>query len=154
MARRRSATHRLRVTVSGRIIGYSSDGCELLQEALAMTRDDVAGWLDRYADAWRTYDRDAIRGLFSADAEYRYHPWDEPLRGADAIADDWLRDPDAADTYEGRYEPYAVEGDHAVGVGTSRYTGETPRTFHNVFLLDFEPDGACRSFTELYVEER
>ena len=57
-----------------------------------MTRDDVARWLDRYIDAWRTYDRDAIRALFTADAEYRYHPWDEPVRGADAIADDWLDD--------------------------------------------------------------
>lgn len=119
-----------------------------------MTRDDVARWLDRYADAWRTYDHDAIRSLFSADAEYRYHPWDEPVCGADAIADDWLQAPDEPGTYEGRYEPYAVEGDRAVAVGTSRYAGEKPRLFHNAFLLEFDAAGACRSFTELYLEQR
>lgn len=119
-----------------------------------MTRDDVARWLDRYADAWRTYDRDAIRSLFSADAEYRYHPWDEPVRGADAIADDWLASPDATGTYEGRYAPFAVDGDRAVGIGSSRYTGDKPRLFHNAFLLEFDADGACRSFNELYLEQR
>ena len=45
-----------------------------------MTRDDVPRWLDRYVEAWRSYDPDAIRALFSADAEYRYHPWDAPAR--------------------------------------------------------------------------
>ena len=41
-----------------------------------MTRDDVQRWLDRYVDAWRTYDVAAIGGLFAADASYRYHPYD------------------------------------------------------------------------------
>jgi hypothetical protein len=119
-----------------------------------MTRDDVADWLDRYAAAWLTYDPEAIRALFSADAAYRYHPWDDPIRGADAITDDWLANRDAEGTYEGRYEPYAVDGDRAVGVGTSTYTGETQRTYHNVFLLAFDGDGACTSFTEVYLERR
>ena len=119
-----------------------------------MTRDDVARWLDRYSAAWRSYDRDAIRDLFSADAEYRYHPWDEPVRGAEAIADDWLADPDTSGTYEGRYEPYAVDGNRAVALGTSDYTasGDDPaRRYHNAFFLEFDEAGACRSFTELYL---
>ena len=122
-----------------------------------MTRDDVARWLDRYSAAWRSYDRDAIRSLFSADAEYRYHPWDEPVRGADAIADDWLAEPDAAGTYESRYAPFAVEGDRAVALGTSDYTasGDTPaRRYHNAFFLEFDEAGACRSFTEIFLEQR
>ena len=61
-----------------------------------MTRDDVQRWLDRYAEAWRTYDPDLIRALFSADAEQYDHPWEEPVRGADAIADDWLADAERA----------------------------------------------------------
>lgn len=120
-----------------------------------MTRDDVARWLERYSEAWRSYDRDAIRSLFSADAQYRYHAWEDPVVGADAIADDWLEDPDDTGTYEGRYEPYAVEGSRAVGVGTSRYrTDEGTRVYHNVFLLEFDPAGTCRSFTEIYAEQR
>ena len=120
-----------------------------------MTRGDVARWLDRYSEAWRTYDRDAIVALFSQDAEYRFHPWEEPVTGADAIADDWLDDPDAPGTYESRYEPYAVEGSRAVGVGTSTYRidGGT-RVFHNAFLLEFDDAGRCRSFSDIYLEQR
>ena len=121
-----------------------------------MTRDDVARWLDRYIEAWRTYDPDAIRALFSADAEYRYHPWDEPVRGGDAIADDWIEDRDTAGTYEAAYEPYAVEGNRAVAVGTSDYAGEAVegnRRYHNVFLLEFDDAGACRSFTEVFIQQ-
>ena len=43
-----------------------------------MTRDEVQRWLDDYVAAWRSYDPEAIGDLFGEDAEYRYHPWDEP----------------------------------------------------------------------------
>jgi hypothetical protein len=121
-----------------------------------MTRDDVARWLDRYSEAWRTYDPDAIRSLFSADAKHYYHPWDEPIVGADAIAEDWLADRDEEGTYESRYEPWAVEGSRAVGVGTSTYHLEDgrDRVFHNAFLLEFDDRGACRSFSDIYLEQR
>lgn len=120
-----------------------------------MTRDDVARWLDRYSEAWRTYDPDAIRSLFSADAEQRDHPWEDPIVGADAIVADWLADRDEAGTYQGSYVPWAVDGRRAVGVGTSTYNvaGQT-RVFHNAFLLEFDDQGACRSFTDIYLEQR
>jgi hypothetical protein len=50
-----------------------------------MTRDDVARWLHRYSEGWRTYDPDAIRSLFSADAELYDHPWEDPIVGRLAI---------------------------------------------------------------------
>src|SRR5918997_1137393 len=55
-----------------------------------MQRGDVDRWLADYVEAWRTYERARIAALFSADAEYRYHPYDEPLRGRDAIVRAWL----------------------------------------------------------------
>lgn len=42
-----------------------------------MDREVFQRWLDGYVDAWRSYRHEAIEALFSADAEYRYHPWDE-----------------------------------------------------------------------------
>ena len=122
-----------------------------------MTHDDASRWLTAYIDAWRTYDPEAIGSLFADDAEYRYHPWDEPVRGADAIADDWLEAPDEPGTYDSHYEPYAVEGSRAVALGTSDYaaSGDAPaRRFHNAFFLEFDGAGACRSFTEIFVEQR
>lgn len=125
-----------------------------------MTHDDVQGWLDRYVAAWRTYDPAAIGDLFAEDAEYRYHPWDEPVRGRDAIVRDWVAPDgnassrDEPDAWDARYEPYAVEGDRAVAIGRSRYLaqgGEPERTYHNCYLLEFDDEGRCRASTEFFV---
>ena len=129
-----------------------------------MTRDEVQAWLDRYSAAWESYDPEAIGDLFSREATYRYHPWDEPLRGREAIVRSWLEPEgagsthDALGTYEGRYRPYAVDGRVAVAVGTSVYWSDVSRatverTYHNVYLLEFDPDGRCRSFTEIYLRQ-
>ena len=65
-----------------------------------MTREAVQDWLDRYVDAWRSYDAEAIGELFAEDATYAYHPYDaEPVKGRAAIVADWRlsEDPAAAD---------------------------------------------------------
>ena len=39
-------------------------------------------------------------------------------------------------------------------MGTSRYDdGQERRTYHNVFLLEFDEQGACRSFRDIYLEQ-
>ena len=128
-----------------------------------MTRDDVQAWLDRYIDAWRTYDPAAIGDLFAEDAEYRYRPGDEPVRGREAIVRDWVAPEgnastrDEPDSWAAKYEPYAVEADRAVAIGWSRYlaSGETPeKRYHNCYLLEFDAQGRCRSFTEYFVLQR
>ena len=68
-----------------------------------MTHDEVQQWLDRYVDAWRSYDADAIGELFSDDASYAYHPYDaEPLRGRAAVVESWLSEPDEPGSWEAR----------------------------------------------------
>ncbi|HEX5590041.1 MAG TPA: nuclear transport factor 2 family protein [Candidatus Limnocylindrales bacterium] len=130
-----------------------------------MTPDDVQRWLDRYVAAWKSYDAAEIGELFSADAEYRYHPWDEPVRGRDAIVTAWIApDGDASTrdepgTYDAAYRPWAIDGDRVVAVGTSDYFTDATRAtreqrYHNVYLLEFGADGRCRSFTEWFIQER
>ena len=132
-----------------------------------MDRQAVQDWLDRYVAAWATYDPDAIGALFSDDAEYRYHPYDEGddvVRGRDAIVRAWVQpaggasDRDEPGTYDARYEAWAVDGPRAVAVGWSRYWSDASRAqqdrlYHNVFLLEFDDAGRCRSFTELFMEQ-
>jgi SnoaL-like domain len=120
---------------------------------------DEAGfqrWLDAYVDAWRTYEVDAIGELFSQDVAYRYHPWDEPVRGRAALVENWLEDRDEPDAWSAEYRPWLVAGDDAVAVGVSRYLAadrETvEREYHNVFLCRFDADGRCREFTELFLK--
>ncbi len=124
-----------------------------------MDRTDVQAWLDRYVEAWRANDAALIKPLFTDDAVYSYRPYDDPertIRGNAAIVASWLDDTDPADSWEAKYEPYAVEGDRAVAVGFSRYlaTDSAPeKTYHNAYLLCFDPDGRCAEFHEFYMEE-
>ena len=129
-----------------------------------MERAGAQRWLERYVAAWLSYDPAEIAGLFSEDVEYRYHPYDEPVRGRDAVVASWLGDDtsdeassrDAPGTYDAAYAPVAVDGDVVVATGSSRYR-ETPegpvvRTYDNCFVMRFDDDGRCREFTEYYVE--
>jgi uncharacterized protein (TIGR02246 family) len=124
-----------------------------------MNRDDVQAWLDRYVHAWRSNDAADVAALFTEDAVYRYRPYggnETAATGRDAIVQSWLEAGDPPDSWDARYEPYAVEGHRAVAVGRSDYraTGKGPgRTYHNVFLLRFADDGRCAEFTEYYMRE-
>jgi ketosteroid isomerase-like protein len=117
-----------------------------------MTRSEVQEWLDRYVEAWRSYDADAIGALFSDEASYAYRPYEKPLRGREAIVEDWRGDRDEPGSWEARYEVSLVEGDRAGARGETRYSAG--RTFSNLFELEFDGDGRCSSFVEWYVEHR
>jgi hypothetical protein len=122
-----------------------------------VTRADVDRWLDAYVAAWKSYDRDQIAGLFSADVSYRYRPHEEPIVGRDAVVEDWLgEDRDAEGTYDAEYSCVAVDGDVAVATGVSRYCespdGEVSDVFHNAFVMRFDEEGLCVEFTEWFMK--
>ncbi len=122
-----------------------------------MDRSAFAAWLDRYVEAWKSYDPDAIGDLFSQDAEYRYHPADEPVKGRDAIVESWLEDPDEKGRVDGRYEPLAIDGDVHVASGWSRYldeNGELEDEYWNVYVCRFDGDARCREFIEYWIRGR
>ena len=125
----------------------------------AMNHTDLQAWLDRYVEAWKTNDRGQVESLFTEHAAYRYRPYGGDTHanhGREAIVAAWLEETDPPDSWEASYAPFAVDGDRAVAVGTSRYFASDKgpeRTFHNVFLLRFAPDGRCAEFTEYYMAE-
>jgi hypothetical protein len=125
-----------------------------------VTEADVAAWLERYIAAWRSWDEAAIGDLFAAEAEYRFHPSDEPFVGRAAIVRAWTHPEglagvarDEPGTWEASYTPWLVGERRAVAVGTSRFwTDHTHATlaevWDNCFLLEFDPEGRCTSYTE------
>jgi ketosteroid isomerase-like protein len=127
-------------------------------------RTDVDRWLRAYVDAWKTYDRDQIGALFSEEVEYRYHPYDDPVRGRDGVVESWLGEGDHADastrdsegTYDATYRAVAVDDDVAVAIGRTNYTaepdGEVERVFDNCFVMRFDAAGRCSEFTEWFME--
>ncbi|HET6293086.1 MAG TPA: nuclear transport factor 2 family protein [Kribbella sp.] len=128
-----------------------------------MDSESAQKWLDRYVAAWLAYAPDDIVGLFSEDVAYRYHPYDEPIVGRDAVVASWLGESasggastrDAPGTYSAEYSPVAVDGDTVVATGTSRYSdvpgGPVVKTYENCFILRFDDEGRCREFTEYYI---
>jgi len=122
-----------------------------------MTHDDVKRWLADYIDAWRSSDRQAILDLFSENATYSYGPYREPIRGREAITDNWLEGPDAPDSWDADYTPIAVDGDTAVVHGRSRYFNDdrtSLRTeYDNIFVIRFDAEGRAREFSEWFVEK-
>ena len=128
-----------------------------------MDREDAQDWLNRYVDAWLSYDANDIAALFSDDVRYRYHPYDEPIVGRDAVVASWRGEGDPGDdstrdspgTYDADYTPIAVDDDTVVATGTSRYReqpgGPVVRTYENCFVLRFDRDGRCSAFTEYYL---
>ena len=57
-------------------------------------RDAVDRWLQAYIEAWKTYDREKISALFADDVRYRYHPYDDPIEGREAVVASWLEEGD------------------------------------------------------------
>jgi ketosteroid isomerase-like protein len=129
-----------------------------------MNADDVDQWLGSYVEAWRAYEPERIAALFSDDVSYRYHPYDEPLRGRDRVVASWLGNGDHPGaptrdhpgTYDATYRTVAVDGLTAVATGTTRYRatpGEAPdKTFDNCFVIRFDAAGRCCEFTEWYMQ--
>ena len=120
-------------------------------------------WLDRYLAAWQSYEREQIGELFSEDAVYRFHPYDEPVVGRRAVVEAWLGegghegapDRDEPGTYEAEYHPVAVDGDTVVATGRSAYReqpgGEVNEVYFNCFVMRFDADGRCVEFTEWFM---
>jgi hypothetical protein len=130
-----------------------------------VTHESLQAWLDAYMHAWETYDPKDVESLFSEDAEYRYHPADEPVAGRAEIVENWVNPSgdastrDKPGTFAGAYAPFAVDGNRAVAVGVSTYYTDATRStvsriYYNSWLLEFADDGRCRSFIEYYMTPR
>ncbi len=114
-----------------------------------MKLEAVQSWIDAYIDAWRRNDPARIGALFAEDATYAYNPWDEPLRGKQAIVEWWMEEPDEPEAWEAEYRPMLVDGRRAIVTGVTRYADG--KTYSNLFLIDFDDRGLCRAFTEWYM---
>ncbi len=123
---------------------------------MALDRETVQRWLGDYIAAWKSYDREAIAALYTEDVISRYHPWDEPIVGREAVVESWFGvgegtpSRDKEGTYEGAYEVAAIDGDLAVVTGTSTYT-DPAAVYENCWLIRFDDEGRCREFREWFM---
>ena len=119
-----------------------------------LTRDQFAGWLDRYIEAWRSGDPADIGDLFSQDVSYSQNGGQTSLDGRDAVVDDWLEEAyEPSADWEASYEPLAIEDQVHVAVGSTRYLreGGVREEFSNIFVCRFDDDGRCSELREWWM---
>jgi hypothetical protein len=109
----------------------------------------VRAWVEAYEEAWRTPGTDQLGELFTADATYQMAPFEEPHRGLDAIRVLWDAEragPDEA--FEMDAAIVAVDDPHAVIRVEVRYGRPHRALFRDLWVIEFDPMGRCRSFEE------
>jgi hypothetical protein len=121
-----------------------------LGDHLPMTsRADVGEWLAAYERAWRTAGTGELGRLFSDDASYQLEPFDAPLAGLDAIAAMWEREREGPDEqFTMRSAIVAVDHDTAVVRIEVHYEGPPAKEYRDLWILEFDQTGRCRSFEE------
>lgn len=113
--------------------------------------NDLTAWMDRYRAAWTSNAEEDIRALFTEDAEYRYEPWAQPVRGADPIVRSWLEHQDDEGDWTFEWHPVARDGSTAVIEGRTVYLDG--RTYRNLWVIELAGDGRASRFTEWYMQE-
>ena len=144
--RRGAAAHRLREA--------AAQGAEL-GGAMERERRRSAGWTTTSRPG-RAMTARQIGALFSEDVEYRYHPYDEPIRGRDAVVASWLGEGDERRRFEprrardlrrrlraGRRRRRRRGRDRHEHATLSEPGGAVTTIYDNCFLMRFDADGRC-----------
>ncbi len=79
-----------------------------------MTSNRFENWLLRYKQAWESRDPHAAVALFTEDATYHEHPFDEPMNGSDEILAYWKANTAVQENVQFSFQIIATNGDTAV----------------------------------------
>jgi hypothetical protein len=113
-------------------------------------RSSIEAWVARYRTAWESNAPDDIRSLFTPDAEYLTGPSDEPWRGHDEIVAKWIEYADEPGQTSFTSRVIAIDG--SLGVVQLTVDYREGRLYDNLWIIELEPDGRARRFTEWYMK--
>ena len=114
-----------------------------------MDRAAVRRWVDAYERAWRTPGTDMLSELFTPEARYLPSPWQEPLRGLEAVGEFWEHERNGPDEeFEMSSEMVAVDGDTAVVRVAVDYGEPLHARWRDLWVVTFAADGRCSAFEE------
>lgn len=116
-----------------------------------MSIEQIETWLDGYERAWATNSPADVRALFTEDAVYRFHPWEDGVSGHDAIIAAWLDGADSPGSWTFERGGLAADGELHVVEGVTRYPQDA-RDYANLWVVRLTPDGRASSFTEWYMK--
>ena len=114
---------------------------------------DLSSWLDAYRQAWEGRDADAAAALFTDDGTYQWGPFEEPLRGQDAIRARWAEAVDAQAEISFGYEPLATADERGYARWWASFdvpAAQQRVRLEGVFEVVLDADGRCRTFREWF----
>ncbi len=115
--------------------------------------DALASWLEAYKTAWEDRDPAAAASLFTDDAVYAWGPFEDPMRGREAIRARWAEVTAAQSDVQFGYEPLGVLEAGGVSRWWCSFNVDTLRIeLNGIFLVVLSPDGLCSDFREWWNE--
>ena len=115
--------------------------------------DALARWLEAYKTAWVQLDPQAAAALFTEDAVYAWGPFEEPLRGREAIRARWAEVTAAQSDVRFGFEPLGVLEAGGVARWWCSFNVDTLRIdLNGIFLVALTSDGLCSDFREWWNE--
>jgi hypothetical protein len=109
-------------------------------------------WLERFSDAWRLGDPDAVDDLFAPGATYQDSPFSAPLDGVDAIRAYWREGGrHSRRDVEFAAEALAARGDTGVAHWRAEFTSEPLGhrvELDGILVATIDAAGRCTSFRE------
>jgi hypothetical protein len=105
-------------------------------------------WIEGYVRAWNSNDPDDIAALFTEDAVYYTEPYSAPWHGRAEIVAKWLGRQDKPGEAAFEWHPVCVTEEVGIIQGVTTYPD---KTYSNLWVIRFAPDGRCREFTEWWM---
>lgn len=110
-------------------------------------------WMEAYKVAWEQLDAVAAANLFAEDGVYAWGPFEEPMRGRDAIRARWAEVTAAQSEVEFGYESLGVVEAGGVARWWCSFNVGTLRIdLNGIFLVVLTDEGLCSDFREWWNE--
>jgi ketosteroid isomerase-like protein len=111
-------------------------------------------WLDGYKRVWEEKDPDGVAALFTEDGTYAWGPYEEPLRGRDAIRERWAEVTAAQSDVSFAFEPLgATDSGDGIAHWSCSFNVEALRIdLDGIFIVTIAEDGLCSEFREWWNE--
>jgi uncharacterized protein (TIGR02246 family) len=116
-----------------------------------MDKETFISWLTAYGKAWENRDPEAAAELFSQDAIYYETPFEQPMKGREAIIAYWSQVPRTQDQIRFSYEILAIQGDFGIAhwtAGFIRLPSQSLVKIDGILTTELDRDGRCRIFRE------
>ena len=114
-----------------------------------MTNSDVENWIDAYESAWRSSNAQKLNDIFSENINYSLSPWKSELQGLAELKKFWQKTGTKSERqFETHSRIVAIQNKTAVVRVEVQYTGDTPSSWRDLWIITFDSNGLCSHFEE------